>query len=252
MRDTLSVTILLIFIFSFIAAFIRGRRRDICLDNFSNDLVTLEKITGNLVCGILRVEKTGVELKYSAKATNENGQKKTSYILYKSEYPSIQTFIRYYEELDEQSKRKRMLELRRTYHPSFLRRLRRRVRNFLSTIRDSVIDVIDMVVGQARKKTPVSMIPSSQDKYISKIKEEIVNPLGNAFEPLLETHIGKRVVLELTKMNKVIEYFCVLKDYTVEFIEVMDVDYRISEDQPPRKADLVIPRQYVVIRHLGE
>jgi len=32
----------------------------------------------------------------------------------------------------------------------------------------------------------------------------------------------------------------------------MDVDYRIKEGQPTRKADVVVPRQLGVIRHLGE
>jgi hypothetical protein len=32
----------------------------------------------------------------------------------------------------------------------------------------------------------------------------------------------------------------------------MDVDYKIKEEQSARKADLVVPREYGVIRHLGE
>jgi hypothetical protein len=76
--------------------------------------------------------------------------------------------------------------------------------------------------------------------------------MGTSFEPLLERHIGKRVVLELTKGGKIFEYPGVLKDYTAEFIEIMDVDYRIKEEQTTRKADLTIPRKYGVIRHLGE
>jgi len=32
----------------------------------------------------------------------------------------------------------------------------------------------------------------------------------------------------------------------------MDVDYKANEDQPARKADLVVPRKLGVVRHLGE
>jgi len=39
---------------------------------------------------------------------------------------------------------------------------------------------------------------------------------------------------------------------TLEFIEIMDVDYKIKEDQAARKADIAIPRKYGVVRHLGE
>ena len=76
--------------------------------------------------------------------------------------------------------------------------------------------------------------------------------MGTSYEPLLEKYIGKKVVLELIKADKIIEHCGVLKDYTADFIETMDVDYKISQDQPPRKADLVVPRKYGVVRHLGE
>ncbi len=68
----------------------------------------------------------------------------------------------------------------------------------------------------------------------------------------MERHIGHKVVLELTRGNKVIEYCGVLKDYTAEFVEVMDIDYRVKADEPARKADLVVLRKYGIIRHLGE
>jgi hypothetical protein len=77
---------------------------------------------------------------------------------------------------------------------------------------------------------------------------------GKVFPKVLngKCRIGKRVVLELSKAGKIFEYPGVLKDYTAEFIEVMDVDYRTKEDQPARKADMVILRKYGIIRHLGE
>jgi len=60
------------------------------------------------------------------------------------------------------------------------------------------------------------------------------------------------VVLELSKGDKIFEYPGVLKEYTAEFVEVMDVNYRAKEDQPARKSDLVVLRKYGIIRHLGE
>jgi len=32
----------------------------------------------------------------------------------------------------------------------------------------------------------------------------------------------------------------------------MDVDYAVKEDQPTKKADLVVPRKHGLIRHLAE
>ncbi len=84
------------------------------------------------------------------------------------------------------------------------------------------------------------------------MQRELMSSMGTSFEPLLERYIGHRVVLEFIKGEKIFKYSGVLKDYTAEFIEIIDVNYSAREDQPARKADLVVPRKYGVIRHLGE
>jgi hypothetical protein len=252
MPDTFAITIVSIIIVTVVAAFIRGRAKDKCLKAFSEDLVTLEETTGKIIWGKLSVENTGFELIYPTKHKDKKGHDETSYILYKHEYPNIQALIRYHNELNEHRRKEREKELKRTYHPRALRRLKRRIQNFFKTVRDSVMDVVNLLIGQAKRAAPGGAILTSQDKYVSQLKKELVGSTATSFEPLLERHIGKKVVLELTRGDKIFEYPGVLKDYTAEFIEIMDVDYRMKEDQPAKKADLVISRKYGLIRHLGE
>jgi hypothetical protein len=215
-------------------------------------MVTLEETSGKTIWGKLRVENTGLELVYATTHKDKDGHDETSYILYKHEYPNIQALIRYHDQLDAHAKRERDKELEETYHPTELKRLKRKTRNLFNTIRDSVLEVVNLLMGQAKKTASAGAILSSQDKYVSQIKQELVGSMGTSYEPLLERHIGKKVVLELSKADKTFEYPGVLKDYTAEFIEIMDVDYRLKEDQPARKADLVVLRKYGIIRHLGE
>jgi len=59
-------------------------------------------------------------------------------------------------------------------------------------------------------------------------------------------------LLEVIKGDKIVECAGVLKDYTAEFIEVMDVEYKKNADAPVRKADLVVLRNLGVVRHLAE
>ncbi|PIV64471.1 MAG: hypothetical protein COZ37_06475 [bacterium (Candidatus Ratteibacteria) CG_4_10_14_3_um_filter_41_18] len=249
MPDTLAITIISIIVCTVLGAFIRGKLQDKCLKDFSGNTVNLEATTGKIVCGKLSVENTGLELVYTGKHKDEVG---TSYILYKYEYPTIQALVRYHNELDEDGKKKRERELKRTYHPSFLKRLKRRIQNFFKTVKDSLMDVVNLLIGRVKAATPVGGLLTSQGKYTAQIKQELVGFVGTAFEPLLERHIGKKIILELAKGDKTFEYPGVLKDYTTEFIEIMDVDYRIKEDQITRKADLIVPRKYGVIRHLDE
>ncbi len=252
MPDTFAITIIFIILSTVVAAFVRRKSRDKCLKDFLNDLITLEEITGKIICGKLRVENTGLEFIYPTNHKDENGDDETSFILYKYEYPNIQALIRYHDELSEDAKKEREKELKRTYHPRALRKLKRKIQNIFKTVKDSVMEVVNLLISQAKRTTPAAAVLTSQDKHISQIQKDFVGSMGTSFEPLLERYIGHRVVLELIKGDKIFKYSGVLKDYTAEFIEIMDIDYTVKEDQPDRKADLVVPRKYGVVRHLGE
>jgi hypothetical protein len=252
MPDTFAITVVFIILVTVIGTFIKGRSRDKCLMDFSQELVTLEEKSGKSICGLLRIEHTGLELTYPPGDNGKAGLNETSYILYKHEYPNIQALIRYHDELSESGKRRRERELRATYHPGLSRRLKRKIRNLFNTLRDSVMEVVNLFLGQARKTALGGAIITSQDKYISQLKQELIAVAGASFEPLLERHIGRRVALELRKADKIFDYVGILKDYTAEFVEIMDVDYRVREGEPLRKADLILPRHSAVIRHLAE
>jgi hypothetical protein len=247
-----AITILFIIFAAGVAAFVRKRSRDKCLRDFEKNVVTLEETSGKTVWGKLRVENTGLEFVYPAEHKDEQGHDEASYILYKYEYPNIETVIRFHDGLSEQNKKAREKELKRTYHPGPWRRLRRKMLNVLRTVRDSVVEVINLLISQAKKATPTGRMLTSQDKYVSQMKQEMMDSVGTSYEPLLERYIGHKVVLELIKGDKIFEYCGVLKDYTAEFVEIMDVNYKIQEDQSARTADLVVPRKYGVVRHLAE
>ena len=247
-----AITIIFIILATGVGAFIRRRTRDKCLKDFRNNMVTLEETSGKTVWGRLNVENTGLEFVYPTRYKDKEGHDETSYILYKYEYPNIAALVRYHDQLSETNKRRRQKELQKTYHPTFLRRLKRKIKNVFKTVRDSVMEVINLLMSQAKKATPAGAVLTSQDKYVSQMKQELMGSVGTSYEPLLERYIGRKVVLELIRGDKVFEYPGVLKDYTAEFIEVMDVDYKAKADQPARKVDIVVSRKYGVVRHLGE
>ena len=142
--------------------------------------------------------------------------------------------------------------MKRTYHPGPWRQFKRKTLNVFRTIRDSIVEIINLLISQVKKATPAGKVLTSQDKYVSQMKQELVEASGTSFEPLLERYIGHKVVLEMVKADRVMEFCGVLKEYTAEFIEIMDVDYAVKEDQPTQRADLVVPRKHGLIRYLGE
>jgi small nuclear ribonucleoprotein (snRNP)-like protein len=247
-----AITIIFIALAAAIGAFLRRINRDRCLKDFEKNFITLQNTAGRIIWGILNVGNTGLEFVYPEKQKDEAGQSKSSYLMYKSEYPNIRALIRFHDELSEEDKKERTKELKRTYHPCLLRRLSRKTLNFLKTVRDSMLEVVNLLITHAKKAAPAGGILTSQDKYVTQMKQDAVSLVTTSFEPLLEKYIGRRVVLELSKNDKIFEYHGVLKDYTAQFIEIMDVDYKLKDDEPARKADLVVPRQYGTVRHLGE
>ena len=252
MPSALFITIVFIILATIVGAFVRRRCRDKCLKDFSNNMVTLEEASGKRIWGQLRVENTGLELIYPKKRKDADGHDEASYILYKYEYANIGALVRFHDELGQEDRKRRQQELKRTYHPTLLRRLKRKMLNVFKTLRDSVLEVLNVLISQAKKATPAGAVLSSQDKYVTQMKQDLVGAVGTSFEPLLEKYIGHKVVLELTRADKVFEYCGVLKDYTAEFIEIMDVDYKTQQEKAPRKSDFVVLRKYGTVRHLGE
>jgi len=250
-NNTFALTIFFIVLATLIAAFVRRVRRDKCLQDFKRFRVTLEMTNGQTISGDLQVENTGLEFVYPVAEKTEAGPVEASYILYKNEYPTIQALIRYHDDLSEHHKQERQKDLERTYHPNFLRRLKRKILNIFKTVRDSVAEVVNLMVSQVQKKTSAGAVLSSQSKYVDQMKQELIGAAGTSYEPLLEKYIGHKVIMEFLKGDNIHKLTGVLKEYTSEFVEIMDVHYQVQEEQSG-KADLVVLRKYGVVRHLGE
>ena len=251
--DSLTITIIFIILSTVFGAFIKGRMRDKCLLSFEGDLVNIELKDGKTIRGILRLEATGLELKYKEPDLDINDSlAKTSFILYKNEYVNIQCITRFLVDLNEKDKKKRARFLKRIYNQKGLSRIKNKIRNFFATVKDSIMEVVNLLIGKAKQVTPLGRVLSSQDKYVSKIQTEAFSSLNTSFEPLFEKHMGKKVILQLSKQGKIIEYSGILKGYTAQFLEFFDLAYRCSEKEEIRPADIVVPRSVGIIRHLGE
>jgi hypothetical protein len=245
-------TLLFIVLAAAVAAFVNKKKKDKCLKDFQGNTVTLHAVTGTTIRGSLRLEHTGLELVYPTLQKNTDGCDQASMIIYKQEYPNISALVRFHDDLSPANKIERQKQLKRTYHPKLSRRLMRRLINVFKSLRDSVMDLINLLIGQVKRSSPVGTVLGSQEKYVAQMKQELVGSFGTAFEPLLERYIGCKVILELVRGEKKVQYCGLLKDYTAGFVELMNVDYSLADDEPVRKADLVVLRQYGTVRHLAE
>ncbi len=250
LENALLITIIFIIAITIVGTFISGRIRDRCLTSFRDFMVTLLEKDGKRVWGHLTLEASGLELLYSEDYLDK-GHIETSYIVFKEEYNNIYLFLRFHDELTEANKRKRIQEVKRAYHPWPPRSLARKARNVVNTCKDAILEVLGVAMTRAKTANPALATLDSQQKYITKLEKDVVGYLGRSYDPILEKHFGKRVVLEVTTTDgEVQEYVGILKEYSSKFLQVMDVSY--PDGSQERLCDIIVPRAHASIRHGAE
>jgi small nuclear ribonucleoprotein (snRNP)-like protein len=249
--DATTITIIFIVLSALLAVVLRKIKKDKCLKDFRDDTVTLELLNGQQYKGELKIKSSGLKFDYPELIKDQQNLEFLSFLLYKNEYPDIQAVVRYHKDLTEEGKKLREEDFSKTFHPSRWRKLKRAILNFLKIIKDAVIEIFNMITSHLSKTTPVGAAISSNDSQVNKMKNEVYGLVETSYEPLLEDYIGERVILELKRGSEWLKYNGVLKDYTAEFIELIDVDYA-PETSGRIDADLIVLRKYGIVRNLSK
>ncbi|NOZ71568.1 MAG: hypothetical protein GXP38_06600 [Chloroflexi bacterium] len=234
---SLIVTLFFVFFVTLLGAWLRSRRKDECLQAFENYHVTLERTNGNIMWGRLSIAPTGLELLYRNAVQDEN-HIESSYVLYAPEYQTIQAIYRYADDLDEENRKRRAKDLSHWFHPSPLRLLLRKSRNFLTTASESLNEVINILVGRIHQPMGAYFNEASE-KSLKRFGGEIISYAGFSQDPLLERFIGQRVVVELVEDDEVHEHVGLFKNYSSQFLEILDVQF-------PCKQTLTIEQDGVI------
>jgi small nuclear ribonucleoprotein (snRNP)-like protein len=229
--NALSITLLFMFISAIIGTILRNLAIDKCLRHFDDFHVTLELTNKDLLWGTLKMYNTGLELVYREPRVDSSGHLESSFILYNSEYDNIQSICRYHGDLTPKRRRTREKDIRKTYQPSIFSRAVRWLRNLMNTFSDAFSKALNLIIGQMKKVSPGSVI-LKQEAQISKIGTEIIGYAGNAYDPILERYIGRKVVVEINYSDKKEEYLGILKEYTPTFMELLNVRYMYTIDIP--------------------
>ncbi len=251
MDNVFLLTLLFIFLTALISAYIARRKRDLCLKDMEEFHVTIEMKDGHIIWGQLAVFPNGLEAFYKLPHRDNLGHLKTSVILFKSQLDDIQAIYRYHDELSQSNKEKRQLEILRTYHPGLHRQSARALRSLLNIFRDALNESIGFVISSVKEK---STVIKTQDKRLTKIGETVVGATtSNAYEPILERYIGRRIVAEEIRGDKqLLEYPGILKEYSGQWLELLDCllrqEHTFDLSQPERlklnhDLDFIIQKQ---------
>ncbi|HHB91450.1 MAG TPA: hypothetical protein ENK60_09105 [Anaerolineae bacterium] len=245
-------TIGIIFLSSLVAAWLRFRRRDVCLASFHGFHVTMELANGRRVWGIMEVLPTGIEMHYR-NAVQDDSHLETSYLLYDDEFSSIQAIYRYADDLSPEKAKQREKAIEKAFHPNIVRRSLRKARIFVSNASESLNEVIGMAIGRARK--PVgNIVTETSESHLKKLGTEALGHVGHRADPLLERLVGNKVVFEMVEDDVVHEHVGVFKNYSADFLEILDVQFPckeripINRDEARQLAGLEVSAENDVIR----
>jgi len=227
------ISIGLVFLLALIGAYLRSMVRDRCLKSWDGFHITVERVDGKVIWGVMHLEPTGMELSYLDNVQDEKHIEST-FLIYNSEYKNIQAIYRYADKLSEWGKKQRARDVEKSFHPGPLRRLRRKSRNFLSTATDSLNEVVGVVLGRVQKSGS-RFLTDKDTATLGKLSGQVLGQAGSMYDPLLERYIGRRVVFELSEGNEVHEHVGIFKNYSADFIEVLEVQY------PQRQALALTP-----------
>ncbi len=227
---SLLYTVGLIFLATLIGSYFRSRRKDPCLHSFEGFHVTIERTDDKVVWGVLDVESTGLELIYRDDV-QDSKHIESSYLLFGEEYKDIQAIYRFADQLTPENKRRRERDIRRSFHPGFVERSKRGLRKFIGTASESINEVVGLLVGRA-KKPAGRYINDQSEKSLYRLSENLIGHAGGVFDPLLERILGQKIVVEVMEGGEVHEHVGILKNYSPDFIEVLDVQFPQKQALP--------------------
>lgn len=218
--SALTITIIVIFVSSLLVGYFKSTLRDRCLKDLEKYKIIVALRNDRGVWGKLHLESTGFLLKYDE--PNENSDHiETGYIMYRQEYSTVMGFFRVVDDLDEQEiKRRKYTTL--AFKRGWLMKTRTAIRNFFAAVRDAIVDTYSLFLG---KISPKSSVIASNQKYMKAMGQSFVDYVGNSYDPVLDKLIGKKIVFEYSNNGIWKEYVGILKNYTKDFIEILDTTF---------------------------
>ena len=243
--DSTLLTILVIVTVATVLALVRAQKRDRCMTHFDGYHATLAEKDGRVTWGELDVRTSGIEIHYPDPRRSQKGFWKQSFLFYRDQYEAMDGIYRSVSGLPEDQKEARHAYLHRTANPGFVRRLYRKIRNWVGMIRDALVQSVSVLIGAAKSRAqPAATVLTRDEERVSTLSAEIIGHAGNAFDPLLEKHLFTRVIVDLTRQGKTYQYCGYLADYTSEFLEIIDA--QVNEEaikfgpEPYRVGDIPV------------
>lgn len=241
----------LLFVAATIAAIVARRKRDRCLKYFNCEPVMILMDSGKWLWGRFIAYPKAMELLFENPEADESGLTKASYVLYTPEVDGIKKILQPPPAVGTKEHERWQKEIHRIANPSIFRRLRRWAWNVFNTLRDAVSQSLGMVIGTLKKNSPMGKVAGA-DKRAGEIGNTLLGTVPNAYEPVLEKYLSKKVVVEMLEDGHVVEFAGLLQEYSSKYLLLRNVAYQPNIDLGtplPDRFDIIFPRNKALVRH---
>jgi len=245
------IPMVLLFFAATITAIATRRKRDRCLRFFNKEPVMIQMKSGTWLWGRLAVYPKAMELIFEDPKPDAAGIVKSSYVLYSPEVESIHKILQPPPAQGTSAYKKWEKEISRIANPSIFRRMRRWFWNLFNTLRDAVSQSLSMILGNLKSKSVMGQVVGA-DKRAGEIGNTLLGTIPNAYEPVLEKYLSKRVIVEMVEDGNVLEFSGLLQEYSGKYLLLRQVAIQPSVDTGaplPDRFDVIFPRNQALIRH---
>jgi len=220
--NILVLSIILVFLTATVGTVARHRRKDRVLKDLEHFHVTAKRHDKADVWGEVEVYSNGLEFLFSEPHKNRRGNLASSCLIYKGEYSEIIGLFRFHDELNNEDKVRRVEQVAAVINKHWYVVLGRKISNFLNTFRDAINESMGMLLKHSNTKS----VSTGTGNQLQELSNTATGLLSEAYDPILEQHIGDRVILEQIIDNCKKEYTGVLCDYSDSWISLYDCHLR--------------------------
>lgn len=224
----------LIFFVTLFGGLVRRLKRDRCLLLFHTHHVTFLADGKNAVAGDMNATSRGIELGFDQFDTVTTGRVRTGMLVYDQELSGCVVLCRTEHGLTDAEKTRRRRQLLRLVNPHLLQRSGRQLINFINIVRDAIIQSVGLFLGKiGGRPGGLQTLAREQSSRLTEFSGNVLGLFNNAYEPLLERHIGKPVVLTVRTREKPeimeVDFYGYLGDYNERFIILLNPDQLLTK-----------------------
>ena len=236
-EQAFGLTILLIFVIALVSVLLNQWRKDKCLKLLHRYHGTYLDTHGRSMWGDLIVYSKGLELVFDAPYHSARGLLKTSALIYPKQLTECVAVARIADGLDRRAGNRRIKQIRRSFKPGPIRKTRRSFQNLVNTFRDAFSKALAAFIGQIAQHTQNDTVAQNQSQ-MQELGDDLLGATANAFEPLLERHIGQPVVAELkppgapeSQDHDRLDIPGYLVDYSAKYLAIFNVEHEPLDTQ---------------------